>query len=122
MNIIAMMAGIFVAAQYGGGYSPPSTGSYQNEPGQGLNTAPYVQLEQKCFDKAIAETEGAAQDARQKRYNACFALHDAMVKHATAKLEPKDAAGAKRDLDRALLGVEKNYAKRMKVVMPGGTK
>ena len=118
---IAMTVGIFVAAQYGG-YSPPSTGTYQNESSQGLNTAPYVQLERKCFDKAIAETPGAALDVRQQRYDACLALHDAMVKHATARLSPKEAAAAKRDLDRALRDVEKNYAKRMNVVMPGGTK
>ena len=121
MIVIAMMAGILVAAQYGG-YSPPSTGSYQGQSSEGLNTAPYVQLEQKCFDKAIAETEGAAHDVRQKRYDACLALHDAMVKHATAKLDPKEAADAKRDLDRALLVVEKKYAARMKIVMPVGTK
>ena len=121
MIFIAMMTGIFMSAQYGG-YSPPSTGSYQGQSSEGLNVAPYVQLEQKCFDKAIAETEGAAQDVRQKRYDACLALHDAMVKHATAKLDPKETAGAKRDLDRALLVVEKSYAKRMKIVMPGGTK
>ena len=121
MIVIAVIASIFVAAQYGG-YTPPSTGSYQGQSSEGLNTAPYVQLEQKCFDKAIAETEGAALDVRQQRYDACLALHDAMVKHAIGKLNPKEATDAKRDLDRALLVVEKNYAKRMNVAMPGGTK
>jgi len=121
MIVIAMMVSIFVAAQYGGA-SPPSTGPYENQSSQGLNTAPYVQLEQKCFDKAISETEGAAQDLRQQRYDFCLALHDAMVKHATAKLDPKEAADAKRALDRALHDVEKKYAKPMNVVMPGGTK
>ena len=118
---IAMMAGILVSAQYGG-YSPPSTGSYQNESGQGLNTAPYVQLERKCFDKAIIETQGAALDVRQQRYDTCLALHDAMIKHATARLAGKEAAAAKRDLDRALHDVERNYAKQMGVAISKDTK
>ena len=118
---IAMMAGVFVSAQYGG-YSPPSTGSYQNDSGQGLNTAPYVQLERKCFDKAITETQGAALDVRQQRYDACLAIHDAMVKHATARLSPKEAAAAKRDLDRALREVEKSFAKQMGVAIAKDTK
>ena len=121
MTVIAMMVGIFVSAQYGG-YSPPSTGSYQNDSGQGLNTAPYVQLERKCFDKAITETQGAALDVRQQRYDACLALHDAMVKHATARLASKEAAAAKRDLDRALRDVEKSYAKQMGVAIAKDTK
>ena len=121
MIFIAMMTGTFMLAQYGGA-SPPSTGSYENQSGQGLNTAPYVQLEQKCFDKAISETQGAAQDVRQQRYDACLALHDAMVKHATARLSPKEAAAAKRDLDRALRDVEKSYAKRMGIAIPDSTK
>ena len=118
---IVMMVGILVAAQYGG-YSPPSTGNYQNDSGQALNTAPYVQLERKCFDTAIAETQGAALDVRQQRYDACLALHEAMVKHATARLSPKEAAAAKRDLDRALRDVEKDYAKRMGVAIADGAK
>ncbi len=120
MTVIAMMVGIFVSAQYGG-YSPPSTGSYQNDSGQGLNTAPYVQLERKCFDKAITETQGAALDVRQQRYDACLALHDAMVKHATARLASKEAAAAKRDLDRGLREVEKSYAKQMGVAIAKDT-
>ena len=87
-----------------------------------MNTAPYVQLERKCFDKAITETEGAAQDVRQQRYDACLTLHDAMVKHATARLSPKEAAAAKRDLDRALHDVERNYAKQMGVAISKDTK
>ena len=118
---MAMMVGILVSAQYGG-YSPPSTSSYQNDSGQGLNTAPYVQLERKCFDNAVAETQGAALDVRQQRYDACLALHEAMVKHATARLSPKEAAAAKRDLDRALRDVEKDYAKRMGVAIADGAK
>ena len=118
---MAMMVGILVSAQYGG-YSPPSTSSYQNDSGQGLNTAPYVQLERKCFDNAVAETQGAALDVRQQRYDACLALHDAMVKHATARLASKEAAAAKRDLDRALPDVEKSYAKQMGVAIAKDTK
>ena len=87
-----------------------------------MNTTPYVQLERKCFDKAITETQGAALDVRQKRYDACLALHDAMVKHATARLSSKEADAAKRDLDRALRDVEKSYAKQMGAAIAKDTK
>jgi hypothetical protein len=44
------------------------------------------------------------------------------VKHVTAKLTEKEAAGVKHDIDRALEGVEKSYAKKLGVAMPEGTK
>jgi hypothetical protein len=115
-----MMAAAFMLAQYGYGAPPPS--SYEGASGQGLDTAPFVQLQRKCFDKAVGETQGAAQDVKQQRFDTCFALHDAMVKHATAKLSEKEAAGAKHDIDRALGGVEKSYAKKLGATMPEGAK
>ncbi len=121
MIAIAMVAGTVMLAQYGG-YGGPPANSNQGASGQGLDTAPFVQLQRKCFDKAVGETEGAAQEVRQQRFDTCFALHDAMVKHVTAKLDEKEAAGVKRDIDRALVGVEKNYAKKLGVVMPEGAK
>jgi|RhiMethySRZTD1v2_1073278.scaffolds.fasta_scaffold4664929_1 hypothetical protein len=117
MISILLMAGTFMLAQYGYGAPPPSN-SYQGNSGSGLDTAPFVQLQRKCFDKAVSETEGAAPDVKRQRYDTCFALHDAMVKHATAKLSEKEAAGAKHDIDRALGGVEKSYAKKLGVAMP----
>ena len=121
MMMIAMVAGTLWLAQYGYG-SPPPSGAYPTDSDQGLNTAPYIQLERKCFDTAVAATQGAAQDERQKRYDACLALHDPMVKHATARLTAKQAADAKRDLDLALHGIETSYAKRMDIASSSGAK
>jgi hypothetical protein len=121
MIVIAMMAGSLTLAQYGYG-SPPPSGAYQNDGGQPLNVAPYVQLERKCFETALAATSGAAPDERQKRYDACVALHNPMITHATARLTAKEAASAKRDLDLALRGVETNYAKRLGIAVPNGAK
>ena len=45
---IAMMASSLVLAQYGyppSGGSTGATGSYPNEPGQGMDTKPFVQLQ-----------------------------------------------------------------------------
>jgi hypothetical protein len=116
------MAAIFMMAQYGYGAPPPPSNSYQGNSGSGLDTAPFVQLQRKCFDKVVGETQGAALDVKQQRFDTCFALHDAMVKHATVKLSEKEAAGAKHDIDRALGGVEKSYAEKLGVVMPEGAK
>ena len=113
---IAMIAGTLVLAQYGSGSQQSST--YESNSKAGIDTTPFVQLHRDCFDKAVGETQGAAQDLRQQRFDTCFALHDAMVKHATAKLSEKEAIGVKRDLDRALQRVEKNYAKKLGVAMP----
>ena len=113
---IAILAASLMLAQYGSGSPPPS--SYESNSNLSVDSAPFVQLQRKCFDKALEETQGAAQELRQQRYDTCGILHDAMVKHATAKLGAKEAATAKRDLDRALLGVEKSYAKKMGVAMP----
>ena len=113
---IGLLTGILMLAQYGSS-APPAT-SYQGNNGQDLDTAPFVQLQRKCFDKAVGETQGAEQAVRQQRYDACFVLGDAMVKHTTAKLGEKEAAVVKREIDRALAGVEKSYAKKLGVVMP----
>ena len=119
MNI-GLLTSIFIMAQYGS--SPPPANSYQGNDNQGLDTAPFVQLQRKCFDKAVGETQGAAQDVRQQRYDVCFTLGDAMAKHVTAKLGEKEAAGVKREIDRALGGVEKSYAKKLGVAMPKESK
>ena len=119
MNI-GLLTGAFMMMQYGS--SSPPANSYQGNSGTGLDTAPFVQLQRKCFDKAVGETQGAAQDVRQQRYDVCFTLGDAMVKHATAKLGEKEAAGVKREIDRALDGVEKSYAKKLGVAMPKESK
>ena len=118
---ILMLAATFTLAQYGYGAPPPSN-SYQGNSASGLDTAPFVQLQRKCFDKAMSETEGATPDVKQQRFDTCFALHDAMVKHATAKLGEKEAVGAKHAIDRALDGVEKSYAKKLGTTMPEGAK
>ena len=112
--IVGMMA-----YSYG---APPPSKSYEGSSNSGFDTAPFVQLQRKCFDKAAGETKNAAQDVRQQRFDTCFALHEAMVKHATAKLSGKEAASVKHDIDRALHGVEKNYAKKMGVAMPSDAK
>ena len=113
---ITMIAGTLVLAQYGYGSQP--TASYQNPSGRSIDTAPFVQLQSKCFDDAVGETQDSTQEVRQERYDTCFALHVAMVKHATAKLSEKEAASVKRELDRALQSVEKKYAKKMGATMP----
>ena len=120
MMSIGLLTGILIMAQYGSS-APPST-SYQGNNDQDLDTAPFVLLQRKCFDKAVGETQAAAQDVRQQRYDICFTLGDAMVKHATAKLGEKEAAGVKREIDRALGGVEKSYAKKLGVAMPKESK
>jgi hypothetical protein len=117
---IAIIAGMMV--QYGGYGSPPPSSSYQSSGSAGVDTAPFVQLQRKCFDKAVGETQGATQDVKQQRFDTCFGLHEAMLKHVTAKLTEKEAAGVKHDIDRALEGVEKSYAKKLGVAMPEGTK
>ena len=115
---ITMIAGTMMLAQYGGGYGSPPPNSNPRTSGQALDTAPFVQLQRKCFDKAVGETQSAAQDVRQQRFDTCFALHDAMIKHVTAKLGDKEAADVRREVDRALSGVEKSYAKKLGVAMP----
>ena len=124
ISIATAAAAALVLAQYG--YSPPASSSpsssYQDSSSGTLDTAPFVQLQRKCLSEAEAETASAAQDVKQKRFDTCFALHGAMVKHATAKLSEKDAATIKRQLDRALEGVEKSYAKKLGVSMPGEAK
>jgi len=105
---------------YGGyGSSPPPSSSYQsNSASAKIDTGPFVQLQRKCFDQAVSETQTATQDVKQQRYDTCFALHDAMVKHVTAKLGDKEAKSVSHDIDRALLGVEKDYAKKLGAAMP----
>jgi hypothetical protein len=117
---IAIIAGMMV--QYGGYGSPPPSLSYQSNSNAGVDTAPFVQLQRKCFDQAVRESEGGTQDVKQQRFDACYALHDAMVKHATAKLGEKEAAGVKHDIDRALGRIEKSYAKKLGAAMPEGAK
>src|SRR4051794_13794711 len=119
ISIASTAAAALVLAQYG--YTPPASSSpsssYEDSSG-GLDTAPFVQLQRKCFNDAVAETGTAAQDAKQKRFDTCIALHDAMVKHATAKLSEKQSIDVRRQLDRALQGVEKSFAKKLGVSMP----
>ena len=117
---IAMIAGTMMLAQYG--YSPPPANSHQSNGSQGLDTTPFVQLESKCFDNAVGETKDAAPEVRQQHFDTCMALHEAMVKHVTAKLGDKEAAGVKHDIDRALAGVEKSYAKKLGAAMPAESK
>jgi hypothetical protein len=109
-------------AQYGGYGSPPPSSSYQSNSNAGVDTAPFVQLQRKCFDKAVGESEGATQEVKQQRFDTCFGLHDAMIKHVTSKLSEAEAVGVKHDIDRALGGVEKNYAKKLGVAVPKGAK
>jgi hypothetical protein len=116
----ALIAGMML--QYGGYGSPPPGSSYQGNSSSGIDTAPFVKLQTECFDKAVGDTERAGQDVRQQRFDTCFSLHDAMVKHATGKLDEKDAAVAKRELDKALAPVEKKYAKKLGITMPEGVK
>ena len=119
---IAMTAATLVLAQYGGSYSAPPSSSYSNSGNGGVDTAPFVQLEHKCLDQAANDAAAATPDAKQQSFDKCLALHDAMVKHATASLSGKEAASVKRDLDHALLGIEKNYAKKLGLVMPAEVK
>ena len=122
MISIALTVLVLAQAQYG--YTPPPSttpsGSYQGESSGSLETAPFVKLQRKCFDEAVAETASAAQDVKQKRFDTCFALHEAMVKHATAKLGEKETAAVRRQLDSALQGVEKSYANKLGVSVPHG--
>ena len=113
---IAILTASLMLVQYES--SSPAASSYESNNNTSFDSAPFVQFHRKCFDQALGETKGAAQELRQQRYDSCQILHDAMVKHATAKLGTKDAGGVKRDLDRALRGVEKNYAKKMGVAAP----
>ena len=119
---IALQTALVLAQGYG--YTPPPSstpsGSYQSESSGGLDTAPFVKLQRKCFDEAVAETASAAQDVKQKRFETCVLLHAAMTKHATAKLNEKQAAVVKRQLDQALQGVEKSYANKLGVSVPHG--
>ena len=119
---IAMTTATLVLAQYGGSYGAPPSSSYGNSGSGGMDTAPFVQLEHKCLDQAVSDSGPSAQDAKQQNFDKCLALHDAMVKHATANLSGKEAANVKRDLDHALLGVEKNYAKKLGLAMPAEVK
>ena len=118
---IVMAVATLVLAQYGGGYGSPPSGSYDSPSSGGVNTAPFVQLERKCLDQAVMDS-AAAPDARQQGFDKCIALHDAMVKHATANLTGKEATNVKHELDHALLGLEKNYAKRLGLVIPAEVK
>ncbi|MCL6683709.1 hypothetical protein [Sphingomonas alba] len=122
MISIAFTAATLVLAQYGGSYGAPPSSSYGSSSAGGVDTAPFVQLEHKCLDQAVTDTGPATQDVKQQGFDKCLALHDAMVKHATANLSGKESANVKRDLDHALLGVEKNYAKKLGLMMPAEVK
>ena len=118
INIV--MAATLMMAQYG--YSSPPASKYEGSSSGEVDTKPFVSHQKKCFDQAENDTQTATQDVKQQSFDKCVALHTELVTHGTAKLSGQEAASAKKAIDKALHGVEKNYAKKMGVTMPAAGK
>lgn len=123
MTIVSLIVAALATAQYQ--YSPPAApppsamppASSSQNAGQRDVEAVVVQVYDKCFQAAEAETRAAGTDVKQLKFDACRNQHARIVKHVTAKLKGSQARQVQRALHRALTDVETRYAKQMGVVL-----
>ena len=124
MIMISLIAAALAGAQYQ--YSPPAASppavlppasSGQAAPSVDVQGV-VVQVYQRCFQAAEAETKAAPANIKQQKFDGCQRQHDAIVKHVTANLKGSEARKVERKLHEALIAVENHYARQMGVVLP----